>query len=68
MGLGASTYKSKFPQLVKLMSRWSRWLLREIEEFETEFLKSKEDQYSPYAKALAKVRLDYADDGWEPDE
>ena len=50
------------------MSRWSRWSLREIEEFETEFLKSKEDQYCPYAKALAKVRLDYADDGWEPDE
>ena len=32
-----------FPQPVKLTPRWSRWSLREIEEFETEFLKSKED-------------------------
>ena len=57
-----------FPQPVKSISRWSRWSLLEIEEFQTELLKGKQDQYCPYAKALAKVLLDYADDGWEPCE
>ena len=45
------------------MSRWSRWSLREIEEFETELLKSKEDQYCPYKKA--KAHPDYVDDECE---
>ena len=57
-----------FPRPVKLTPRWSRWSLREIEEFETELLKSKEDQYCPYEKALAKAPPDYVDDECEPCE
>ena len=55
----------KFPQPVKLTTRWSRWSLREIEEFETELLKNKNDQFCPYKHALAEAYPSYVEDEME---
>ena len=38
----------KFPQPVKLTTRWTRWSLKEIEAFESVMLENKCDQYDPF--------------------
>ena len=38
----------KFPQPVKLTTRWTRWSLKEIEKFEAVMLENKCDQYNPF--------------------
>ena len=38
----------KFPQPVKLTTRWTRWSLKEIEAFESVMLENKCHQYDPF--------------------
>ena len=58
----------KFPQPVKLTTRWSCWSLPEIEEFETGLLRYKDDQYCSFEAALARAHPNYVDDECEPCE